>query len=147
MGYFVTKISVKKSRKTAAAAERRPEGQTFALGGVVEGADHLYPAALDSAGRRLAHFAEPEIPGAASNRGALKNSLIDVCDEIEGGSTLSEAMAKSPKAFNRLYVNMIKAGEAGGALEVISNVWPSSRNGPSPSNARSRAPWSTRSWS
>ncbi len=44
---------------------------------------------------------------------------MDVCDEIEGGATLSEAMAKSPKAFNRLYVNMIKAGEAGGALEVI----------------------------
>jgi type IV pilus assembly protein PilC len=38
---------------------------------------------------------------------------------IEGGDTLSEAMAKSPKAFDRLYVNMIKAGEAGGALEVI----------------------------
>ena len=34
-------------------------------------------------------------------------------------SSLSEAMAKSPKAFDRLYVNMIKAGEAGGALEVI----------------------------
>ena len=51
--------------------------------------------------------------------GALKNALIDVCDEIEGGATLSEAMAKVPKAFNRLYVNMIKAGEAGGALEVI----------------------------
>ena len=49
----------------------------------------------------------------------MKNCLIDVCDEIESGSTLSEAMAKSPKAFNRLYVNMIKAGEAGGALEVI----------------------------
>jgi type IV pilus assembly protein PilC len=44
---------------------------------------------------------------------------MDVCDEIEGGSTLSEAMAKAPKAFDRLYVNMIKAGEAGGALEVI----------------------------
>ena len=54
-----------------------------------------------------------------SKPGALKNCLIDVCDEIESGSTLSEAMAKSPKAFNRLYVNMIKAGEAGGALEVI----------------------------
>ena len=51
--------------------------------------------------------------------GALKNALIDVCDEIEGGATLSEAMAKSPKAFDRLYVNMIKAGEAGGALEII----------------------------
>ena len=44
---------------------------------------------------------------------------MDVCDEIEGGATLSEAMSKSPKTFNRLYVNMIKAGEAGGALEVI----------------------------
>ena len=51
--------------------------------------------------------------------GALKNSLIDVCEEIEGGSSLSEAMAKSPKTFDRLYVNMIKAGEAGGSLEVI----------------------------
>ena len=44
---------------------------------------------------------------------------MDVCDEIESGATLSEAMAKAPKAFDRLYVNMIKAGEAGGALEVI----------------------------
>ena len=51
--------------------------------------------------------------------GRLKNSLMDTCDEIEAGSTLSEAMAKSPKAFDRLYVNMIKAGEAGGALETI----------------------------
>src|SRR5439155_10620312 len=51
--------------------------------------------------------------------GRLKNALMDVCEEIEGGATLSEAMAKSPKVFNRLYINMIKAGEAGGALEVI----------------------------
>src|SRR5690606_29521113 len=51
--------------------------------------------------------------------GRLKFALMDVCDEIEGGATLSEAMAKSPKVFNRLYVNMIKAGEAGGALETI----------------------------
>src|SRR5690606_8200501 len=43
----------------------------------------------------------------------------DTCEEIEAGATLSEAMAKCPKAFDRLYVNMIKAGEAGGALEII----------------------------
>ena len=52
-----------------------------------------------------------------SKPGALKNALMDTCEEIESGSTLSEAMAKSPKVFNRLYINMIKAGEAGGALE------------------------------
>ena len=51
--------------------------------------------------------------------GVLKNALIDVVDDIESGSTLSEAFAKHPKCFDRLYVNMVKAGEAGGALEVI----------------------------
>src|SRR5205807_5740055 len=49
----------------------------------------------------------------------LKNSLIDVVDDVESGSTLSEAFSKHPKAFDRLYVSMVKAGEAGGALEVI----------------------------
>jgi type IV pilus assembly protein PilC len=54
-----------------------------------------------------------------SKPGPLKNSLVGVIEDIEGGSTLSEAMAKQPKAFDDLYVNMVKAGEAGGALEVI----------------------------
>ena len=40
-------------------------------------------------------------------------------EDIESGQTLSEAFAKHPKAFDRLYCNMIKAGEAGGALEAI----------------------------
>jgi type IV pilus assembly protein PilC len=44
---------------------------------------------------------------------------MDVVEDIESGNTLSEAMAKQPKAFDNLYVNMVKAGEAGGALEVI----------------------------
>src|SRR5437763_1168281 len=39
--------------------------------------------------------------------------------DVESGSTLSEAFGKHPKCFDRLYVNMVKAGEAGGALEVI----------------------------
>src|SRR5581483_11807759 len=51
--------------------------------------------------------------------GALKNALIDVVDDVESGLTLSESFSKHPKCFDRLYVNMVKAGEAGGALEVI----------------------------
>src|SRR5437764_449580 len=51
--------------------------------------------------------------------GVLKNALMDVVDDVESGSTLSEAFGKHPKCFDRLYVNMVKAGEAGGALETI----------------------------
>ena len=61
MGYFVTKIAVKKSRKTAAAKKGGRKGKTFAIGGVeVEGADHLHPPALDPSGRRPAHPPQPE---------------------------------------------------------------------------------------
>jgi type IV pilus assembly protein PilC len=49
----------------------------------------------------------------------LKNALQEVAGEVESGSTLSDAFAKHPKIFDRLYVNMIKAGEAGGVLDTI----------------------------
>jgi len=50
---------------------------------------------------------------------ALKNILGDLALAIEGGSTFSEALAQHPKTFNRLFVNMVKAGELGGVLEVV----------------------------
>src|SRR5271165_6387040 len=119
-GLFVTKIAVKKARKGQEKAAGAKKGKTFALGGVNS-------KVLTTFTRQLAILQEAGLPILRSLKileqqakpGALKNSLIDVCDEIEGGSTLSEAMGKSPKAFDRLYVNMIKAGEAGGALEII----------------------------
>jgi type IV pilus assembly protein PilC len=51
--------------------------------------------------------------------GKLKNILLGVCEEVEGGTSLSEAMAKFPKAFNHLYVKMVNAGEIGGVLDII----------------------------
>jgi type IV pilus assembly protein PilC len=49
----------------------------------------------------------------------LKNILAELALGIEGGSTFSEALAQHPKVFNRLFVNMVKAGELGGVLEVV----------------------------
>src|ERR1043166_3505331 len=49
----------------------------------------------------------------------LKSILGDLALSIEGGSTFSEGLAQHPKVFNRLYVNMVKAGELGGVLEVV----------------------------
>lgn len=48
----------------------------------------------------------------------LKRILGEVGATIEGGSLFSEALAQHPKVFNKLYVNMVRAGEAGGALEI-----------------------------
>ncbi len=49
----------------------------------------------------------------------LKEALDGLTADVEAGATLSEAMAKWPKIFNKLFVNMIKAGEIGGALEQV----------------------------
>lgn len=118
MGYFVTKIQVKKGQQKAAPGQKKK--RPFAIGG----AKTKHICAFT---RQLSILQDAGLPILRSLKilehnnkpGKLKNSLMDVCDEIETGSTLSEAMSKCPKVFSRLYVNMIKAGEAGGALETI----------------------------
>ncbi len=120
MGYMVTKLKASKAKAGKTGKGSKKPGRSFAIGGVRSKDLTLFTrqlSILQDAGlpilRSLKVLAEMQKPG------RLRNSLLDVCDEIEGGSTLSEAMSKSPKAFDRLYCNMIRAGEAGGALEVI----------------------------
>src|SRR5438094_882200 len=49
----------------------------------------------------------------------MKNTIIKVADAVQGGSTFSDALALHPRIFNDLYVNMVKAGEVGGVLELV----------------------------
>jgi len=51
----------------------------------------------------------------------LRGTIGQLAESVEGGSTFSEALAQHPKVFNRLFVNMVKAGELGGVLEVVLN--------------------------
>ena len=119
MGYFVTKIAMKKSTATkTGVGGKKKRGMAF--GGASSKQLAMFTkqlSILQDAG--LAILRSLRILESQQKPGRLKNALADVGDEIESGATLSEAMAKSPKVFNRLYINMIKAGEAGGALEVI----------------------------
>lgn len=125
-GFFVTKIAEKgrgkkkkePEKKKPAAGPRKKKGFSF---GKVK-AKHLCTftrqlSTLQDAG--LPILRSMKILEGQSKPGPLKNSLIGVIEDIESGSTLSEAMSKQPKAFDGLYVNMVKAGEAGGALEII----------------------------
>src|SRR6266536_2003743 len=49
----------------------------------------------------------------------LKNTINKLADAVQGGNTFSDALAQHPKIFNDLYVNMVKAGEVGGVLELV----------------------------
>jgi type IV pilus assembly protein PilC len=51
----------------------------------------------------------------------LKNTINALADAVQGGSTFSESMAQHPRIFNKLYINMVKAGELGGVLELVLN--------------------------
>jgi len=126
LGYFVTKITEVagtakgKGKGKGKKAGKRKKGQVFALGGVSS-------KVLCTFTRQFSTLQDAGLPVLRSLRilerqmkpGVLRNALIDVVDDVESGSTLSEAFAKHPKCFDRLYVNMVKAGEAGGALETI----------------------------
>ena len=119
MGYYVTKISVKKAKKKEGKSDSGKK-KTFALGKVKSKTLTTFTrqlSTLQDAG--LPILRSLQILEGQNKPGALKNALIDVIDDIESGASLSEAMAKQPKAFDRLYVNMVKAGEAGGALEIV----------------------------
>src|SRR5437868_7801861 len=122
MGYFVTKITEvagkKKGKKAGAGKKKR--AKAFTIGGVSS-------KALCTFTRQFSTLQDAGLPVLRSLKilehqmkpGVLKNALIDVVDDVESGSSLSEAFGKHPKCFDRLYVNMVKAGEAGGALEII----------------------------
>jgi type IV pilus assembly protein PilC len=123
MGYFVTKLTAsttaKKGGKKKAGAKRKKKAG-FTIGGVSN-------KQLTTFTRQFSTLQDAGLPVLRSLKilehqmrpGVLKNALMDVVDDVESGNTLSESMGKHPKCFDRLYVNMVKAGEAGGALEVI----------------------------
>jgi type IV pilus assembly protein PilC len=49
----------------------------------------------------------------------LKKTILNIAESVQGGGTFSEALSGHPKIFNKLYINMVKAGELGGVLEVV----------------------------
>ena len=125
MGFYPTQIREKGAKKKlsfggATAAKKKRRGTSFAIGGVK-------PKQLTTFTRQLSTLQDAGLPVVRSIKilesqlkpSVLKNTLIAVSDDVEGGLTLSEAMSNHPRTFDRLYCNMVKAGEAGGVLDTI----------------------------
>lgn len=77
--------------------------------------------------RQLATLIDADLPLVRSlavlrdqlKSGAMKDIITQLGKDVESGSTLSEAMSRFPRAFSKLYVNMVRAGEVGGVLDVV----------------------------
>ena len=122
LGFFPTRIREKGGAKAKAAAGGKKKGAPLMLRKISTKIITQFTrqlSTLQDAGlpilRSLNILHEQQKPG------SLKNVLKAMCEDIEGGTTLSEACGRHPKAFNRLYVNMVAAGETGGVLDVILN--------------------------
>ena len=129
-GFYPTSVQAQKDKKGAKAA-KGPKGETatrkkkkkgggFSIGSVKPKHLTLFTrqlSTLQDAGLPL--LRSLQILESQQRPGLMKNILLGVCEEVEGGSSLSEAMGKFPKAFDHLYVKMVNAGEIGGVLDVI----------------------------
>ena len=133
MGFFPTKVvEVEKPKKKAAAPRGGPKQKKSLkeielripfLSGRVN------TKVLTTFTRQLATLVDAGLPLLRGLRvlekqeknPTLKRVIGELATAIEGGSTLSEALAQHPKIFNRLFINMVRAGEIGGVLEVVLN--------------------------
>jgi type IV pilus assembly protein PilC len=129
-GLFPTQVKAQKdsgkSGKSAKAAKAKPEkgkkkGLRFSLPGKVKSKQlTLFTrqlSTLQDAGLPL--LRSLQILEQQQKPGKMKSILGQVCEDVEGGNTLSESFRKHPKAFDHLYAKMVEAGEIGGVLDVI----------------------------
>ncbi len=121
MGYFPTKVRSRGAEKAAAAKAIARPARRRGAGGKVK------TKYLAQFARQLSTLQDAGLPILRSLRilqeqqksGTFKRVIGYVADDIEGGSTLSEAMSRAPRCFDRLFVSMVAAGEAGGVLDLI----------------------------
>jgi type IV pilus assembly protein PilC len=138
-GYFPTSVyeetksspdgkAVKEARNRAAKMARitRPRGKTNI---VLFQRKKIKPKILMIFTRQLATLIDSGLPLLRSlnvltkqeRDSVLKNTINKIADAVQGGNTFSDALALHPRIFNDLYVNMVKAGEVGGVLELVLN--------------------------
>lgn len=125
MGLFPTKVKEKAGKRKAGAAISAEPARRKPAGARMFG--RVSSKQLTQFTRQLATLQDAGLPILRSLRvleqqqkpGLLRQVIKQVAEDVEGGATLSEAMGKHPKAYDRLYVKMVAAGEAGGVLEII----------------------------
>lgn len=129
MGFLPTKV-VEAEKPKDAKAVKKTDAKGKGKGKMnlnISFGSGVKPKVLTTFTRQLATLVEAGLPllrglrvlSKQERNPTLKRILGELALSIEGGSTFSEGLAQHPKVFNRLFVNMVKAGEIGGVLEVV----------------------------
>lgn len=134
MGFFPTKVVEVKAKEKGDPKKKGAPGKKGGRMGQIEIkipglSGRVKSKSLTTFTRQLATLVDAGLPLLRGLRVlqkqeknvTLRNVIGDLGISIEGGSTFSEGLAQHPKVFNRLFVNMVKAGEMGGVLEVVLN--------------------------
>ena len=122
-GFYPTKIKEvrdKTSTKHTSSEKRKSSLSSITIGKVSE-------KQINPFTRQLSTLQNADIPVVQSltilesqmKKGLLKNAIGEIISDIKGGDTLSISMSKHPKVFDKLYVNLINAGEISGALDIV----------------------------
>ncbi len=122
MNYYVTGITQKQTAGLNADVGTMFGGILGKFKGVSEQALVVFArqfATMINAG--LAMVRCLDVLGIQTEDAQLKPVIVQVRREVEGGSTLANALAKFPKVFTPLFVNMVRAGELGGILDEVLN--------------------------
>jgi type IV pilus assembly protein PilC len=121
LGYFPTKVKsqspAKAATKTAGARPKAKRGANAKVKGKLTTEFARQLSTLQDAG--LPILRSLRILEEQQRNKPFQRIIGYVSDDIEGGSTLSEAFGKYPRTFDRLFVNMVAAGETGGVLDLI----------------------------
>jgi type IV pilus assembly protein PilC len=130
-GLYPTQIQEEGKGKKGKAAPVKAKGKAAAAKKASKGAvgGRVKPKNLMIFTRQLATLIDSGLPLLRSltvlekqePNPVLKATVASLAENVQGGSTFSESLAQHPRIFNKLYVNMVKAGELGGVLEVVLN--------------------------
>lgn len=121
MGYYPLKVVPHKKKAT--------ELDLFSLPGIRNIAHRIKTKHVMTFTRQLATLIDAGLPILRSlyilqeqvESVVFKEKIGQIAKDIEAGASLSDALAKHPKVFDKLYVNMVRAGEIGGVLEAVLN--------------------------
>ncbi len=117
LGFYPQRLD--EAKQDASATEKKPKIKT--RGGKVK------TKILTIFTRQLATLIDAGLPLLRSlntlsrqeRNPVMRSTMAHLATSVESGSTFSEALAQHPGIFNKLYVNMVKAGELGGVLEIV----------------------------